>query len=352
MAQFNPPRFRPLLRFNRIQSLRSQARRNLQGPPKTPLQSIASFIEKCRRRRISSRARQLHASEGVCAIKTEPFVSQDKKEIVGLLSLFDVGLLAELTDEDDFLGPMKKAILDNDVHSFSKQGLYVAQFWPVASVGDNCILIDNKLAIPFKLRSAILTRLQQSHPGQQAMIEASEYIWPYMNRQIVEKCQMCMECTKFGMNLKSSHTFNSLLPLPPLLAPNEKLQLDFAGPLQDEKGKRVFIFVTVDCFSKFPSVLLTKNTGSKKVIKFLEAYIRINGIPKFIRTDHGSGFKNALLKLFCKKNWESINYSVQSVTTVAGCGLVERTIQTIKRELGTEAFSPQYKGLNQVLKTI
>ena len=185
--------------------------------------------------------------------------------------------------------------------SFASRFLSSAQFWPVASVVDNCILIDNKLAIPFKLRSAILTRLQQSHPGQQAMIEASEYIWPYMNRQIVEKCQMCMECTKFGTNLKSSHTFNSLLPLPPLLAPNEKLQLDFAGPLQDEKGKRVFIFVAVDCFSKFPSVLLTKNTGSKKVVKFLEPYIRIKGIPKFIRTDHGSGFKNALLKLFLQK---------------------------------------------------
>ena len=40
------------------------------------------------------------------------------------------------------------------------------------------------------------------------------------------------------------------------------------------------------------------------------------------------------------------------MTTVAGCGLVERTIQTINRELGTEVFSPQYKGLNQVLHTI
>ena len=131
-------------------------------------------------------------------------------------------------------------MLDNDVQPFSKQGLYVAQFWPVASVKDNCILIDNKLPIPFKLRSAILTRLHRSHPGQQAMIEAADYIWcPFMNRQIVERSQMCMECTNFGKNLKSSHTFISSLPLPPLFAPNEELQLDFADPLQDEKGKRI-----------------------------------------------------------------------------------------------------------------
>ena len=106
-APVNPPRSRPLLRFNRIQSLRSQARRSRQGLPGTPLQSIASFNEKSRRRRISNRAHQLRASEGVCAIKKKPFVSQEKKEIVGLPSLFDVGLLVELTDEDEFLGPMK-----------------------------------------------------------------------------------------------------------------------------------------------------------------------------------------------------------------------------------------------------
>ena len=147
---------------------------------------------------------------------------------MGLPSLFD----------EEFLGPMKRAILDNDVQFFSKQGLYVAQFWPVASVVDSCILIDNKLAIPFKLRSAILTQLHRSHPGQQAMIEAAEFIWwPYMNRQIVEKCRMCMECTKFDKNLKSSHTLTSSLPLLRLFAPNEELQLAFAGPLQDEKRK-------------------------------------------------------------------------------------------------------------------
>ena len=154
---------------------------------------------------------------------------------------------------------MKRAIQDNDVQSFSKQGVYISQFWPIASVVDNCILIDNKLAIPFKLRSAILTRLHQSHPGQQAMIEAAEYIWwPSMKCQIVEKCQGCMECTKFGKNLKSSQTFISSLPLPPLVAPNEELQLDFAGPLPDKKGRKVFIFVAVDRFSKFPCALLIK----------------------------------------------------------------------------------------------
>ena len=75
-----------------------------------------------------------------------------------------------------------------------------------------------------------------------------------------------MECAKLAKNLKSSRTSNSSLPLPPLVAPNDELQLDFARPLQDEKGRNVFILVAVDRFSKFPSALLTKNTGSKKLV--------------------------------------------------------------------------------------
>ena len=170
-----------------------------------------------------------------------------------------------------------------------------------------------------------------------------------MNQEIVEKCQMCMECTKFGKNMKSSHKFNTSLPLSSPFAPNEELQLDFAGS-QDEKGKKVFILVAVDRYSKFPSVLKTKNTGSKKVVIFLEAYIRIHGIPKYISTDHGSGFKKTMLKDFCKNL--GIEQLFCPVGDHRGCGLVERTIQTIKRKLGTEAFSPHYKGLNHVLYTI
>ena len=76
----------------------------------------------------------------------------------------------------------------------------------------------------------------------------------------------------------------------------------------------------------------------------------MNGIPRTSRKDHGSGFKSAVLKDFCN------NLGTKHVFCPVGyhrvCGLVERTIQTIKRKLGTEALSRHYKGLNCVLHTI
>ena len=163
-------------------------------------------------------------------------VRRDKRKFLGLPGLFDVDLLAELTGEDPFLGPMRKAIVKKDVQSFNKLRAYIAQFWPKPAVANNCVLIDNNLAIPEQLKIAILARLHRSHAGQAAMMDASQYIWwPFLNRQIVNVCENCPECTLFGRNIKISITHNSAKPLPLLSAPNQEFLLNFAGPLIDEK---------------------------------------------------------------------------------------------------------------------
>ena len=203
---------------------------------------------------------------GVTAINNhKPLVTQDKKKVIGLPGLFDVDRLGELTGEDPFFGPIRTAIINKDVQSFNKLGAYMAQFWTKAAVVKNCVLIDNKLAIPEKLQSAIFIPLHRSHTGQVAMMVASEYIWwPFLNRQIVNVCEKCPKCTLFGKNIKISATYNSAKPLPPLSAPNQELQLDFAGPLIDDKKGKIYILVAIDRFSKFPSVMLTKTTSAKK----------------------------------------------------------------------------------------
>ena len=146
----------------------------------------------------------------------------------------------------------------------------MAQFWSKAAVVNNCVIIDNKLAIPEVLRPAVLARLHRSHPGQEAMMSASEYIWwPFMNRQIVDTCERCRECTLYGKNLKPVKTFHTAQSLHLLTGPNQELQLDFAGPIVDDRGEKIFLLVAIDRFSKFPSVLIIKTTGAKRLRNFL-----------------------------------------------------------------------------------
>ena len=225
----------------------------------------------------------------------------------------------------------------------------MAQLWPKAAVANNCVVIDNKLAIPEPLRQAVLTRLHRSHPGQEAMMAASEYLWwPFMNRQIIDRCEKCGECTLFGKNSKPASIFNKAQPLPVLFGPNQELQLDFAGPILDDKGAKIILLVAIDRFSKFPSVLISKTTGVKKVTNFLDSYIRIHGLPHSIRTDHGSGFKNNLVQEFCSSR--GIKHVLSPVGDHRGSGLVERTIQTIKRKLGMTKLDPNFKKLKETIQ--
>ena len=113
---------------------------------------------------------------------------------------------------------------------------------------------------------------------------------------------------------------------------------------------KIFLLVAIDRFSKFPSVLITKTNGAKKVTKFLESYIRIHGLPHSIRTDHGSGFKNDLVQQFCSSR--GIKHILSPVGDHRGSGLVERTIQTIKRKLGTEQLDPNFGNFKEVLHRI
>ena len=89
------------------------------------------------------------AKIGVFAVNGgRPILSKTKKDIVGLPGLFDADLFGELAEEERFLGPMKRAIVNEDVTSFNKLRSYLAQFWTKAAVVNDCVIVDNKLAIP------------------------------------------------------------------------------------------------------------------------------------------------------------------------------------------------------------
>ena len=65
--------------------------------------------------------------------------------------------------------------------------------------------------------------------------------------------QRCRECTQQGKNLKpiigKQHSFQ----MEPLVKPNDKVQLGFAGPLSDEVNKDAYILVSVEKRSPFPT---------------------------------------------------------------------------------------------------
>ena len=153
-----------------------------------------------------------------------------------------------------------------------------------------------------------------------------------MNRSIIERAEQCERCTEYGKNLKTLQGKQHYASLPALHSPNEEVQLDFAGPLFGDNKNKKYLLVAIDRYSKFPSIMITNTTDASKVIKFLREYIALHGVPKTIRTDQFSSFKSKQFKKFCSA--VGITQLFCPINDHRGCGLVERSIQTIKRRLG------------------
>ena len=138
--------------------------------------------------------------------------------------------------------------------------------------------------------------------------------------------------------------------LPLLTQPGQEMQLDYAGPLEDHKGKKIYLLVAIDRYSKFPSVKVTKSTGGKSTINFFRTFIDTHGISESIKTDQFSGFKGKAMKMFCTE--KNIKQKLCPVGDHRGCGLVERTIQTIKQRLGVVLLDENVQLIKFCLSTI
>ena len=346
---FSSDRARPRFRAGAVRPRRSSTVQRGMELRNQYARILANFRSKRGRTPVISK--QQSQSVNSLEILKSPVVTKDQKSLTGLVGILDSDVLSELTDEDASLSLMKRAIVSRDYEGFCRIDSYVKSFWHCAAVVDGCVVVDNRIAIPMCLRKPLLSRLHRSHAGQLAMVDAAQYIWwPRMHRDIVQLCKDCPQCTKFGKNLKANASFNSSKPLPLLSGPNEELQLDYAGPLLDSFGNSIYILVAIDRYSKYPSAMITRSTGGRKIIKFLKSYIQQHSIPKSIKTDQYSGFKNKLVQHFCLE--KNIAQYFCPVGDHRGCGLVERSIQTIKRRLGASRLSSDFSNVQDTLRNI
>ena len=86
--------------------------------------------------------------------------------ILGLLKLFDKNLLAELISEDVWLDRLRRVIERNDRAGFDLMDPFTNPLWNQLSVIDDCILVDNRLAVPGQFRPAVSKRIHRGHPGK------------------------------------------------------------------------------------------------------------------------------------------------------------------------------------------
>ena len=128
--------------------------------------------------------------------------------------------------------------------------------------------------------------------------------WPYIHRDILAKASECNACTENGKNLKSVIPHCKRAPLPKCVEPNDEIQIDFGGPKLYEKGIEQYFITSLGRYSMYLTAEIINNASGTNVIKTLNKYKENNITPIYAPAiDHRA------------------------------IGLVERLIQTIKRQL-------------------
>ena len=98
-----------------------------------------------------------------------------------------------------------------------------------------------------------------------------------------------------------------------------------------EKIKRFTFLHVFDRFSKFPTAEVFDRANADNILKFLQEYVLLHGIPRTIRLDQVRCQTGQQVKTFCSQN--NIQLIEAPIHDHKAIGLVERLIQTINNRL-------------------
>ncbi len=122
------------------------------------------------------------------------------------------------------------------------------------------VFFKNKIVIPSRMHEWILQVAHGDHEGPDKMKELCERVhWESKERDIAEKANNCLTCFRTGKNVKSMLPKTEINVLPNCRKVSDEVQIDFAGPIFVEKGKKRFIALAIDNCTHWPFAIVCKN---------------------------------------------------------------------------------------------
>ena len=186
------------------------------------------------------------------------------------------------------------------------------------------VFYDDKITIPKPLRQTVIMLLHKGHhPAINKMNPAARlFWWPNLTKDIQSKCNECIPCKKSGKSIKPLLPMAEIKYLPPAEKPNQKIQLDFIGPIRF-KHRRFYILISIDRYSRWPAACICEAPTSKTAKIFLEQYILLDGIAQAIRKDKGTAFTARDFRQMCKN---------LNIKLICGTPYIHTATRLVKRE--------------------
>ena len=189
---------------------------------------------------------------------------------------------------------------------------------------------DSKIALPVKFQECVLQSLHcKSHSSGNSLSDdvKLKYTFPRMVSICRDYVLKCLRCQRLAKKKSQKHTYAHDL----IGAPNEKICIDFVGPLSPSSRGHRYLLTVVDVYTRWFEAWPIKKANATTVIKHLiRDYIPYRGIPSIVHSDNGMAFvaeifKEALNEFSICKTF-SPAYNPKSNT-------VERFHRTLKRKL-------------------
>ncbi|CAH8593606.1 unnamed protein product [Schistosoma haematobium] len=192
------------------------------------------------------------------------------------------------------------------------------------SIVNDCIMVADRVVVPYNLRSLVLKQLHTAHPGTGRMkaIARSYVYWPNIDEHIEDFVRACRKCAEVSKCPRKAELHSWPSPEEPW----SRIHVDFAGPFQG-----TYFLVCVDAYSKWPEIFpINQITSQQTIMKLRQLFSRF-GVPDVLVTDNGTQFTSSIFSDFCKrfgvKHVRSPPYHPQSN------GQAERFVDTFKRAL-------------------
>ena len=277
-AQFLPKKHyfvnkhnKPLISNNSVNSLNTMSKAKATHSKSTPTKTRVIFSDTTPSTPESNATTHTETPTGSMVDEAEDIMFTET-----LNKVFSKKFLAILTGKDAILKEVRDCVIRNDAERLQEISPYLFSYWRDLSMKHGCVCLDERIAIPKSIKDAVLEDIHSTHPGSFAMLSLAQNIWwPYIHRDILAKASECKACTEIGKNLKSVIPHRKWTPLPKCSEPNDEIQLDFGGPILNEKGIEQYFLTSIDRYSKYPIAEIVNNASGPNVIKFLNNYIYI-----------------------------------------------------------------------------
>lgn len=233
----------------------------------------------------------------------------------------EISILSENFDGDTWYDELKEKIIANPdkYPDFRLENNIVLKH-----CSNNCNICASfsswKVVLPSHLRSKIIFENHDtptsSHFGYYKTLKRVQttYYWPKMTldiREYIAKCDMCKA------NKDPTYITRSPMGEAKVIdTPWQTIAIDFLGPLPRSKKGNTFLYVIIDCFTKFTILAPLRKADAGAAIRVLESDVFYKfGIPSILISDNGPQFVSKAFKKFLGehkiKHWLNAAYHPQ-----------------------------------------